>query len=171
MTSTTTTKSTINEVINSMDYNTGYQFSVSGSGVEVIDNKSVSPSTTGVNATINGNSTTWTGVGSRPDFKQSVPGAAFQYTETYMGPGTQQSYDHRKRNDHRKHNRNYKRLYAVIVALFCATPAHAETVGGVSATAAPVANSSGSVTNQAYPGFTGSIRDHLTIWGRHPVPG
>ena len=87
MTSTTTTKSTINEVINSMDYNTGYQFSVSGSGVEVIDNKSVSPSTTGVNATINGNSTTWTGVGSRPDFKQSVPGAAFQYTETYMGPG------------------------------------------------------------------------------------
>ena len=68
-----------------MDYNTGYQFSVSGSGVEVIDNKSVSPSTTGVNATINGNSTTWTGVGSRPDFKQSVPGAAFQYTETYMG--------------------------------------------------------------------------------------
>jgi len=87
MTSTTTTKSTINEVINSMDYNTGYQFSVSGSGVEVIDNNSVSPSTTGVNATINGNSTTWTGVGSRPDFKQSVPGAAFQYTETYMGPG------------------------------------------------------------------------------------
>ena len=87
MTSTTTTKSTINEVINSMDYNTGYQFSISGSGVEVIDNKSVSPTTTGVNATINGNSTTWTGVGSRPDFKQSVPGAAFQYTETYMGPG------------------------------------------------------------------------------------
>ena len=138
-----------------MDYNTGYQFSVSGSGVEVIDNKSVSPSTTGVNATINGNSTTWTGVGSRPDFKQSVPGAAFQYTETYMGPA-QQSHSDSKRNNHRKHNRNYKRLYAVIVALFCATPAHAETVGGVSATASPVANSSGSSDQSAYPGFTGS---------------
>ena len=87
MTSSTTTKSTINETINSMDYNTGYQWSVSGTGVEVIDNNSISPSTTGVNATINGNSTTWTGVGSRPDFKQSVPGAAFQFTETYMGPG------------------------------------------------------------------------------------
>ena len=87
MTSTTTTKSTINEVINSMDYNTGYQFSVSGSGVEVIDNNSISPTTTSVNASVNGNTTTWTGVGSRPDFKQSVPGAAFQYTETYMGPG------------------------------------------------------------------------------------
>ena len=70
-----------------MDYNTGYQFSVSGSGVEVIDNNSISPTTTSVNASVNGNTTTWTGVGSRPDFKQSVPGAAFQYTETYMGPG------------------------------------------------------------------------------------
>ena len=87
MTSSTTTRSTVNEVINSMDYNTGYQFSVSGSGVEVIDNKSISPTTTGISASVNGNTTTWTGVGSRPDFKQSVPGAAFQYTETYMGPG------------------------------------------------------------------------------------
>ena len=87
MTSSTTTRSTVNEVINSMDYNTGYQFSVSGSGVEVIDNKSISPNTTGISASVNGNTTTWTGVGSRPDFKQSVPGAAFQYTEKYMGPG------------------------------------------------------------------------------------
>ena len=87
MTSSTTTRSTVNEVINSMDYNTGYQFSVSGSGVEVIDNKSISPTTTGISASVNGNTTTWTGVGSRPDFKQSVPGAAFQYTETFMGPG------------------------------------------------------------------------------------
>ena len=87
MTSSTETKSKVVETINSMDYNTGYQWSVSGTGVEVIDNKSVSPTTTGVNATINGNTTTWTGVGSRPDFKQSVPGAAFQFTETYMGPG------------------------------------------------------------------------------------
>ena len=88
MTSTTTTKSTVNETINSMDYNTGYQWSVSGTGVEVIDtNKSISPTTGSVNATINGTTTTWTGVGSRPNFKQSVPGAAFQYTETMMGPG------------------------------------------------------------------------------------
>ena len=43
---------------------------------------------------------------------------------------------------------NYKYLPAIIALLF-ATPANAETVGGVSATASPVANSSGSVTNQA----------------------
>ena len=147
-----------------------YQFSVSGSGVEVIDNNSISPTTTSVNASVNGNTTTWTGVGSRPDFKQSVPGAAFQYTETYMGPGLQQSYDHPKRDNHRKHNRNYKRLYAVIVALFCATPAHAETVGGVSATAAPVANSSASVTNQFIqvlqgPYITSSYGDGIQCQG------
>ena len=46
------------------------------------------------------------------------------------------------------HNKSYKYLLAVILGL---TPnaSLAETVGGVSATAAPVANSSGSVTNQA----------------------
>ena len=86
------------------------------------------------------------------------------------GTRTQQSYDHPKRDNHRKHNRNYKRLYAVIVALFCATPAHAETVGGVSATAAPVANSSGSVTNQAIqvlqgPYVTSSYGDGIQCQG------
>ena len=86
------------------------------------------------------------------------------------GTRAQQSYDHPKRDNHRKHNRNYKRLYAVIVALFCATPAHAETVGGVSATAAPVANSSGSVTNQAIqvlqgPYITSSYGDGIQCQG------
>ena len=47
-----------------------------------------------------------------------------------------------------KRNRHYKYLYAV-AALFLAAPVNAETVGGVSATASPIANSSGSVTNQA----------------------
>ena len=45
-------------------------------------------------------------------------------------------------------NRYHKYLYPVI-ALFIAAPVNAETVGGVSATASPIANSSGSVTNQA----------------------
>ena len=42
-----------------------------------------------------------------------------------------------------------KKLCLLFVLSATATPAYAETVGGVSATAAPVANSSGSVTNQA----------------------
>ena len=52
-----------------------------------------------------------------------------------------------------RHNFNLptigKKLCLLFVLSATATPAYAETVGGVSATAAPVANSSGSVTNQA----------------------
>ena len=58
------------------------------------------------------------------------------------------SYDHPKRNNCHKRNRHYKYIPTVIALLF-ATPVNAETVGGVSATASPIANSSGSVTNQA----------------------
>ena len=86
------------------------------------------------------------------------------------GTWADESYDHPKRDDHRKHNRNYKRVYAVILALFCTTPAHAETVGGVSATASPVANSSGSVTNQAIqvlqgPYITSQYGDGISCQG------
>ena len=60
----------------------------------------------------------------------------------------EQSYDYPKRDNNTKRNRYYKYLPA-IVSLFFACPSYAETVGGVSATASPIANSSGSVTNQA----------------------
>ena len=55
------------------------------------------------------------------------------------------SYHHKKRNRHNKH------LYAIatIGSLLSPNVALAEGVGGVSATANPIANSSGSVTNQA----------------------
>ena len=62
------------------------------------------------------------------------------------------SHNHRKRNHSGEHNYYNKCLYAVILCLtnLAIAPATlAEAVGGVSATAAPVANSSGSVTNQA----------------------
>ena len=56
--------------------------------------------------------------------------------------------DYPKNNRDNKRNGYYKYIPAVI-SLFFALPSHAETIGGVSATASPVANSSGSVTNQA----------------------
>ena len=59
-----------------------------------------------------------------------------------------QPHDYPKSDRGYKRNGHYKYLPAVIALLF-ASPVNAETVGGVSATAAPVANSSGSVTNQA----------------------
>ena len=58
------------------------------------------------------------------------------------------SHDYKQSDRSHQRHRHYKYLPAVI-ALLVATPVRAETVGGVSATAAPVANSSGSVTNQA----------------------
>ena len=85
MTSHTETTTTVTETINSMDYNTGYQWSVTGNGITTTDN--LSPTTTTNNVTIEGVNTTWTGVGSTPTFTQTTPGAPFQYTETMQGPG------------------------------------------------------------------------------------
>ena len=85
MTSNTQTPSKVTETINSMDYNTGYQFSVTGSGVTASGN--LSPTTTDANVTINGVTSTWTGIDTKPTFVQTTPGAAFQFTETYQAPG------------------------------------------------------------------------------------
>ena len=85
MTSHTETTSRITETINSMDYNTGYQYSATGSGVTASGN--LSPGTGTNNVTINGVTSSWTGVTSKPTFTQTTPGAAFQFSETYSGPG------------------------------------------------------------------------------------
>ena len=63
------------------------------------------------------------------------------------GTWFKQPYNYPENHGNRKYNGHYKHLLAVI-SLLVASPSYAE-VGGVSATAAPVANSSGSVTNQA----------------------
>ena len=88
MTSHTETTSKVTETINSMDYNTGYQYSVSGSGISASGN--LSPGTGTNNVTIDGVTSSWTGINSRPTFTQTTPGAAFQFTETYQGPGLSQ---------------------------------------------------------------------------------
>ena len=60
-----------------------------------------------------------------------------------------QPYNYPKRDRSHKYNRYYKYIPAVILSVLFPSTSLAETVGGVSATASPVANSSGSVTNQA----------------------
>jgi hypothetical protein len=87
MTSHTETTSKVTETINSMDYGTGYQFSITGSGVTADGN--LSPTTGSNNVTINGVTSSWTGVTDKPTFTQTTPGAAFQFTETMNGPGLQ----------------------------------------------------------------------------------
>jgi len=88
MTSHTETTQKITETINSMDYNTGYQYSVTGSGISASGN--LSPGTGSNTVTIDGVTSSWTGINSRPNFTQTTPGAAFQFTETYQGPGLSQ---------------------------------------------------------------------------------
>ena len=70
-----------------------------------------------------------------------------------------------KNNRGYKHNRYHKCLYPII-GLLIASPVNAADVGGVSATANPIANSSGSVTNQAIQVLQGPYTvsyTHLTL--------
>ena len=91
MTSHTETTSTVTETINSMDYNTGWQYVVTGTNVGTEGN--LSPTGAGsINATqvtLDGVTSTWNGLNltDRPGFDIVTPGAAFQFTESYQGPG------------------------------------------------------------------------------------
>ena len=87
MTSHTETTSKVTETINSMDYGTGYQYSITGSGVTA--DGDLSPTTGANNVTINGVTSSWTSISDKPNFTQTNPGAAFQFTETMNGPGLQ----------------------------------------------------------------------------------
>jgi hypothetical protein len=72
----TESKTIVKESIVSESYRTGFEYTVSGTGVEPTSGI-VSPSA-GTN-TLN--------FSSRSSWKQSVPGAAFQFAETFQGPG------------------------------------------------------------------------------------
>ena len=89
MTSTTETTSTVTETINSMNYDTGYQYVITGTNIQH-DGDSISPpSTTGNSNTLNGVTSTWTDLdlNNKPNFTITTPGAAFQFTESFSGPG------------------------------------------------------------------------------------
>ena len=88
MTTRTETKQTINETINSMDYSTGYQYSVTGTNVKTTSGQINLPTTQTSNA-IDGVTSTWTGLRGSETWVQANPGEAFQFTETYQGPGLQ----------------------------------------------------------------------------------
>tara|TARA_B100001175_G_scaffold41817_1_gene31051 strand:+ start:537 stop:977 length:441 start_codon:yes stop_codon:yes gene_type:complete len=91
MTSHTETTSTVTETINSMDYNTGWQYVVTGTNIDAAGD--LTPTGAGsVNATqvtLDGVTSTWNGLNltDRPNFTLTTPGAAFQFTESYQGPG------------------------------------------------------------------------------------
>ena len=91
MTSNTETTSTVTETINSMDYNTGWQYVVTGTNVS--SDGTLTPTGNGsvdvTNVTLDGVTSEWTGLNlnQRPEFTITTPGITFQFTESYMGPG------------------------------------------------------------------------------------
>ena len=89
MNSTTTTQQTIVESVVSKDYNSGYSYSIAGTGIEINGTGNMVPSATQTTGTTDGVSYSWTGLdfSTKPTFVQTENGAAFQLTESYMGPG------------------------------------------------------------------------------------
>ena len=89
MTSQTETTSTVTETINSMDYKTGYEYVITGTNVSHDGNTISAPNTIGNSNTLNGVTSTWTGLdlNNKPNFTLTTPGEAFQFTESYSGPG------------------------------------------------------------------------------------
>ena len=101
MTSHTETESTVTETINSIDYRTGWEYSVTGVGVDNNGeplNPNVSTTTVQVAPTVGTDETGATAAAvtssfdslnfsTGSDFTISDPGGAFQFTQTYSGPG------------------------------------------------------------------------------------
>ena len=89
MTSNTETTSTVSETINSMSYNTGYEYVITGTNIEHDGATISAPSTTGNSNTLNGVTSTWTNLdlSNKPNFTMTTDGGAFQFSESYQGPG------------------------------------------------------------------------------------
>ena len=94
MTSHTETTSKVTETINSIDYNTGWQYSVTGTNVNNGE-ASLNPSNVSNTVMINPlggiegqvSSTTSSANLGASNFKITDPKEAFQFTQTYSGPG------------------------------------------------------------------------------------
>ena len=89
MTSNTETTSTVTETINSMNYDTGYQYVITGTNISHDGDTISAPTTTGNSNTLNGVTSTWTNldINNKPNFTITNSGQPFQFTETYSGPG------------------------------------------------------------------------------------
>ena len=86
--STTTTKTKVNEVINSYRYRTGYEYTASGTNVA--PEGSIAPmSLVTTTNSLNGVSSVWRGLdpASKPSWKIVNEAASFSFAETLQGPG------------------------------------------------------------------------------------
>ena len=86
--STTTTKTKVNEVINSYRYRTGYEYTASGTNVAP-DGAIAPMSLVTTTNSLNGVSSVWRGLdpASKPSWKIVNEAASFSFAETLQGPG------------------------------------------------------------------------------------
>ena len=100
MTSHTETESTVTETINSVDYRTGWEYSVTGVGISNNGeplNPNVNTSTVTIEPSVGSNGDMVSGsvtsshdalnFTNQSDYTMTTPGAAFQFTQSYQGPG------------------------------------------------------------------------------------
>ena len=106
MTSHTETESTVTETINSIDYRTGWEYTVTGVGVEnggeplnpTVSTELVEITPSAISGqNLEGDATTATGrlkssfdsldLSNQTPFTLSNPGEAFQFSQSYSGPG------------------------------------------------------------------------------------
>ena len=100
MTSHTETESTVTETINSVDYRTGWEYSVTGVGIsnngEAL-NPNVNTSTVTIEPSVGSGEGAITGsvtssfdtlnLSNQSTYTMTTPGGAFQFTQSYQGPG------------------------------------------------------------------------------------
>ena len=88
LSSTTTTKTKVTEIINSYDYRTGYEYSVSGTNIQ--SGGSIAPMALKTTSnTIEGVTSRWTNLDAvkKPTWTIVNQGEAMQFVETLQGPG------------------------------------------------------------------------------------
>ena len=88
LSSTTTTKTKVNEVINSYRYRTGYEYTATGTNVAP-DGPIAPMSLVTTTNTLNGVSSVWRGLdpASKPSWSIVNDAASFSFSETLQGPG------------------------------------------------------------------------------------
>ena len=91
--SRTESSTIITESIRTTNYS-GFQYTVSGSGIEM-EGSSITPPITTSNQTINGTTYTWTDLdlNQKPNWRQTNTNGAFQFVETYTPSGVQSISD------------------------------------------------------------------------------
>ena len=100
MTSHTETESTVTETINSVDYRTGWEYSVTGVGISndgAALNPNVNTSTVTIEPSVGTGEGAITGsvtssfdtliLSNQSTYTMTTPGGAFQFTQSYQGPG------------------------------------------------------------------------------------